>query len=240
MSPVKFKDSIDLKQSLDDRARPVWEVDEMQSLDQYLFVLINTHMGNDFFDAIMPILTDLHKQEIFMKYIVPVLLAVWIYRRRWHVVSVLIGAILCVALADNVTYRVLKPTFERPRPPAVEKVIEIRTDRYAGYSFPSNHAANNFAGATFLSYCYPAFTPLFYAVASLIAFSRVYVGVHYPADILAGGLVGFIFGLFFFKIWVIIWLRVERRWPLLALSGKALQVGDTDGNQQGINQTKNR
>ncbi len=192
----------------------------LESIDQSLFIFINSGMSNSFFDWLMPAITDLHKNKIFSRLVVPIILSLWIYRKRWKVLPVLVGVSICIGLVDNFTYRLLKPSFERPRPPAVEKEIQLRTDRYAGYSFPSNHAANNFAGATFFSACYPALTPVFYAVASLVAFSRVYVGVHYPGDVLGGGLVGVIFGLFFFRIWVIIWKRVGRRWPRLQLPAK--------------------
>ncbi len=212
----------------------------MESLDQSLFIFINSQISNDLFDAVFPVLTDLHKNKFFSQLILPLFLLLWIYKKRWQVVPVLLGVALCIGFVDNFTYRVLKPTFQRQRPPATEPIIQLRTDRFAGYSFPSNHAANNFAGATFLSYCYPALTPVFFAVSSLVAFSRVYVGVHYPGDVLAGAVIGLIFGLFFFKIWVIIWLRVQRRWPLLALPGKATKVGDSDGNKQTIIKKQNR
>ncbi len=198
----------------------------MESLDQSLFVLINSTWSNGFFDYLLVPLTDLHKSRLFSQVAVPLLLIFWIFKQRAKVLPVLLGAVICIALVDNFTYRILKPTFKKERPPAIEKEITLRTDRYAGYSFPSNHAANNFAGATFLSYCYPALSPLFYAVASLVAYSRVYVGVHYPSDVLAGALLGLIFGLLFFKIWAIILLKVSTRWPIFQLPAKQREVGE--------------
>ncbi len=189
----------------------------MLAIDQMIFHFINSTLSNDLFDQWMPIITDLHKNKTFLTYVLPVLLLVWIYRKRWQVLPVMLGLGLCVGVIDNYCYRVLKPHFERERPPAVESEINVRVDRYAGYSFPSNHAANNFAGATFLSYCYPALSGVFYGVAALVALSRVYVGVHYPADILAGAFLGVIFGLFFFKFWSIILLGSSRRWPIFSM-----------------------
>jgi len=173
----------------------------------------------------MPVLTDLHKNPIFVKALLPLIIITWVFRKRLQVLPVILGLALCIGAVDNFTYRVLKPSFKRERPPAVETHINIRSDRYAGYSFPSNHAANNFAGATFLSFCYPALTPVFYAVASLIAFSRVYVGVHYPGDVLAGGLLGVIFGLFFLKFWFILLGRASQRWPALQLPDTKRSLG---------------
>lgn len=176
----------------------------MESVDQSLFVFINSTLSHPVLDAVLVPLTDLHKNPYFVWLALPLILGLWFFKQRKKGLQVFLGLVLLIAVVDNFTYRVLKPSFERPRPPAVEKQIQLRTDRYAGYSFPSNHAANNFAAAAFLSSCYPALSVSFYAVASLVALSRVYVGVHYPADVLAGALLGLILGLLFFKIWVII------------------------------------
>ena len=202
----------------------------MQNIDQSLFYFINTGLANGIFDEVMPFITDLHKNQFFIKVFFPLILVTWAYKKRLQALLVLLGLVMCISAVDSFTYRVLKPTFKRERPPAVETQIILRSDRYAGFSFPSNHAANNFAGATFLSFCYPALTPLFYAVASLVAFSRVYVGVHYPGDILAGSILGSIFGLFFFKFWFILLNRLGHWWPILRLpsTNKSLGVRDED------------
>lgn len=57
-------------------------------------------------------------------------------------------------------------------------------------SFPAGHAATAFAGAVVLSFVVPRAAPLLLAVAALIGFSRIYVGVHYPTDVLAGAVIG--------------------------------------------------
>jgi undecaprenyl-diphosphatase len=61
-------------------------------------------------------------------------------------------------------------------------------------SFPAGHAATAFAGATLLSYLLPRAAPLFILLAAAIGFSRVYVGVHYPGDVLGGALIGAVCG----------------------------------------------
>jgi undecaprenyl-diphosphatase len=68
-------------------------------------------------------------------------------------------------------------------------------------SFPSNHAANSAALATVFSMVYPHLRFILWGLATTVMFSRVYIGVHYPLDIISGGLLGFFYGLLFAKGW---------------------------------------
>jgi undecaprenyl-diphosphatase len=107
--------------------------------------------------------------------------------RRSPALPVLLTA-SCVWTADLVVLG-LKFAFQRPRPamtvPQADPLLAA-----SGYSFPSGHAATAFAGAVILTYLWRRAAPLFFALAAAIAFSRVYVGVHYPGDVLAGAVVG--------------------------------------------------
>ena len=179
----------------------------MFEIDRKLFHFFNNALSNPFFDKFMPWVTDLHKSPMGLLILLGVVL-IWLYRKRWKFLPVALGLIFCVGFTDVVTYRVFKPLFKRSRPPAVETEIQLKTDRYAGYGFPSNHAANNFAGAAFLSHCYPALKWVYYSTAAFIAFSRVYVGVHYPMDVVVGSILGFIFGLCFFKIFLMVLSKI--------------------------------
>jgi undecaprenyl-diphosphatase len=84
----------------------------------------------------------------------------------------------------------LKEVFDRPRPfeelPAAEPLLRATV----GESLPSGHASTSFAGALILSYVVRRAVPALFVLAALIAFSRVYVGVHYPLDLVAGAAVG--------------------------------------------------
>jgi undecaprenyl-diphosphatase len=84
----------------------------------------------------------------------------------------------------------MKAAIGRPRPfetiPQADPLIKATV----GQSMPSGHAATSFAGAVILAYLLPRWAPLFFLLATAIAFSRVYVGVHYLSDIAVGALVG--------------------------------------------------
>lgn len=82
-------------------------------------------------------------------------------------------------------------TFFRRRRPFIDVVRAMVIGKKPGsWSFPSGHAASSFAAALILSTAWPRKTPLFYSIASLVGFSRIYVGAHYPGDVLTGAVVG--------------------------------------------------
>ena len=93
------------------------------------------------------------------------------------------------ALADLLA-AILKDAFDRRRPPLVyPEPKPLVHDPHSG-AFPSGHAATSFACATLLSLRFPRAAPGFFALAAAVAYSRVYVGVHWPLDVIAGGLLG--------------------------------------------------
>jgi undecaprenyl-diphosphatase len=95
--------------------------------------------------------------------------------------------------ADAVSFG-MKDLVHRTRPfdahPQIHPLYVVHSS-----SFPAGHAATAFAGAVLLSYLAPRAAPLFGLLAAAIGFSRVYVGVHYPGDVVAGALVGVVCGL---------------------------------------------
>ncbi|MEN3312695.1 MAG: undecaprenyl-diphosphatase [Actinomycetota bacterium] len=106
--------------------------------------------------------------------------------RRWGTFAL---TVIAIALADA-TSTALKSLTDRPRPPL--RYAEPRTLVPLPHdgSFPSGHAATSFAGATMLAFAFPRLAPFLYVLAAAIAFSRVYVGVHYPLDVLGGAALG--------------------------------------------------
>lgn len=109
--------------------------------------------------------------------------------RPWLWVSV--GAAILVAEGVSLA---LKSWIGRDRPPLSNPDPEPLIDLPATHSFPSGHATVSFACATVLALAVPRLRVPLYSLAALIAFSRVYVGVHYPLDVLAGALLGVLLG----------------------------------------------
>lgn len=102
------------------------------------------------------------------------------WRRPWLFAGVVVAVAGADLAADGGKYLV-----HRHRPFEHQLGPSVRT-----HSFPSGHSATSFAAATMLSAAAPRFRVAFYALACLIAFSRLYNGVHYPTDVVAGALLG--------------------------------------------------
>ena len=112
------------------------------------------------------------------------------WRRPW--LPARVGA--TVLVAEGVQ-SVLKLWFERDRPPLDDPEPPPLVELPSTYSFPSGHAVVAFACATVISFAVPRLRWPLFALAALVAFSRVYVGVHYPGDIAAGAVIGVAVGL---------------------------------------------
>lgn len=106
--------------------------------------------------------------------------------RRW---GILVMTVVAVAVAD-VTSTVLKALIDLERPSSRFETPKPLVPAPHDHSFPSGHAATSFAAATILTVARPRLGPLWFLLATAIAFSRVYVGVHYPLDVIGGAVLG--------------------------------------------------
>ena len=105
---------------------------------------------------------------------------------------------------DEFNSFLLKDLFSRLRPCQVLDNVRLLMPCGGGKSFPSSHAANNFAAAVVLSYFYKQYKWVYFSFAITISYSRVYVGVHYPFDVFGGIIFGVGIGLLFVYLWKII------------------------------------
>lgn len=115
---------------------------------------------------------------------------------RKEAVWVVLTLVLCVVLADQISSGIIKPLVQRPRPTHAEGLRELvhTVHGYRGgyYGFVSSHAANTFGLALLCTLLFRrrAYAWTLFGWAALTAYSRVYLGVHYPSDLLGGALVG--------------------------------------------------
>ena len=166
-------------------------MNELLELDKLIFYFVNQSLSNPITDTIMPIVTS-------FKYWLPLYILGIIYlllRFRLKGLYILIVLLFTVGLCDLLNAHILKEYFVRVRPCSALESVNLLINCGAGYSFPSNHAVNNFAAATILSYYFQRKVLVFFVLASLVALSRIFVGVHYPIDVICGSLEGVLIGL---------------------------------------------
>jgi len=169
----------------------------LYALDRALFYLVNSFGRNTLFDLGMPILSNgaYFKIPLALAFIAMV---IWGGRKGRAAVLLTIPLLI---LSDS-SSQLIKGLFQRVRPCHALEQVHLLVGCTSSYSFPSNHAANVFAIATFFSRHYRDLALPFYIAAALVGYSRIYVGVHYPSDVLAGAGLGF--------TWALVVLHLEK------------------------------
>lgn len=176
----------------------------INELDTKLFLLINTEFTNSFLDKVYPWWREGNTWMPLYLFIIIFLLVNF----KQKALGWILFAIITIAIADQLSSHLIKPFFERPRPcndPMLMHQIRLLLNGCSGgFSFTSSHATNHFSFAVFvlqtLGFTMGKWKYLLILWAATIAYGQVYVGVHYPLDILVGTILGISVGLFTSKI----------------------------------------
>lgn len=172
-------------------------IDKLNELDTRLFLFLNS-LHNTFFDPIMYWASD--KWFWIPFYLLIIILIIRQY--KWQSVLILISIALLITISDQLSSHLIKPWAERLRPshePALAGLVHLSKAGPGGsYGFVSGHATNSFALFVFLSLILSSkFRWLKYILcfwAILVSYSRIYVGVHYPGDVICGAILGSLVG----------------------------------------------
>ena len=175
----------------------------LDHIDRNLFLFLNG-LNSPLWDQVMWWISD---RLIWL----PLYLIItgWlIYRFKWKVVIILVMVALLITLSDQGSVHLFKEVFKRLRPchePEISGLVHLVKGHCGGkYGFISSHAANTFAIATFtlliIRNKYYSIFIIFWA--TLVSYSRIYLGIHYPGDVLVGALYGFLIGVLIYRLFI--------------------------------------
>lgn len=161
----------------------------INNLDGVILLYIQQHMRQPMLTPIFKILTDMGNNGLFWLIIIITLLCFKKTR------SVGLVALLSLAVCFIINNEILKNVIARPRPFIQLTQLNILIPKPTDFSFPSGHTASSFAAAgAFYFYGNKKWGISAFVLAGLIGFSRLYLGVHYPSDVLFGAFVGVLIG----------------------------------------------
>jgi undecaprenyl-diphosphatase len=169
--------------------------------DEHVFRLVNEGWLHPALDHLMPFATDARH------YTIPFILAtiLILYFGRLRGLRFLALAAVSVVVADAISSHVFKQAFFRTRPCTALEGVRQLVGCVNSPSFPSNHAVNAAALATLAILYRPRLWLPAVALALLVGYSRIYVGAHYPLDVLVGSVLGFAVALVFSKVITLLW-----------------------------------
>lgn len=174
----------------------IWEqiIQGIQKIDDTIILFLHNHMHYPILDNVMVAITYLGEFGLLW-IVIALLLCIFKKYRRYGVT--MLCALIITAMVANL---VMKPLIERPRPFLDLPDLKLLIPPPKGFSFPSGHSSSSFVCAGILFGMNKKWGGLALFTAALIAFSRVYLGVHYPSDVLVGMILGLIIAVLSLKI----------------------------------------
>jgi undecaprenyl-diphosphatase len=188
-------------------------IDSLIEIDKQLFLTFNG-MHTPWLDPVIELFSKTSASIPLYAFLLYHVYAV--YKQR--TLGILISLALLILMTDQFTSGLMKPFFERLRPshePTLQGMVHL-VNGYAGgnYGFASSHAANTFGIAMFL-YCLfrheKSWVGWLFLWAAFVSYTRIYLGVHYPGDIIVGALIGVLFGWLVFKLYNHARVLIEKR-----------------------------
>ena len=192
-------------------------LDFLINIDIALLKFLNTSLSNRLFDAVMPVITSI---DFWRLPLIFTLAGIALLGGRYGLVTVILGVIL-LTITDQLSSHFLKDLFGRVRPCHELTDIRVLTGCGNTKAFPSSHATNTMAAALFFGYRYRRILPELVGFSLLVSYSRVYIGIHYPGDLLAGWVMGA--GCAFAVLAV--YRLLQRRWPFIESTRRSAWVG---------------
>ena len=192
-------------------------MEKLLELDREIFLELNSRFRNPFMDQVMYVLTSTYAWVPLYLFLLYLLFRIY-KKQTW---LVLLAVAVTIALADQVASSIMKPFFERLRPshePSLaEQVFVVNKYRGGKFGFASSHAANTFGVAMLMWLVLKTYRPwigLLFLWALFVGYTRIYLGVHYPGDILTGFLVGFLCALAAYYLFIFVRSYLDRRTTL--------------------------
>ena len=176
-------------------------IDYLYRIDLNIFYFFNHTFSIPVLDKFFSLITNVNNW--YIAYIILLLIA-FIKGGRAGKIMV-IGVLILITLTDQVSSNILKELVHRLRPCLALPDALTPMGCTGTYSFPSNHAFNNFAAAIFIYRFFPKLNWALLITAILISLSRIYLGLHYPSDVLGGAILGSISGYFFASL--VLWIE---------------------------------